>query len=44
MDFEIIGKILWIETTAVGHSIREIRRLKRIYGETTGENVKELLK
>ncbi len=32
MDFEIIGKITDIETVAVGHSIREIARLRKVYG------------
>jgi hypothetical protein len=34
MDFEIIANIQWIETIASGHSIHEIRRLNRFYGET----------
>jgi hypothetical protein len=32
MDFEIIGPIIEIETIAIGHSIRELPRLRRIYG------------
>jgi len=32
MDFEIIGSILEIETIALGSSIRELRRLRRVYG------------
>ena len=32
MQFEIIGEITDIETIAVGSSIREIARLRRIYG------------
>jgi hypothetical protein len=32
MQFEVIGEITNIETFAVGSSIREIRRLRRIYG------------
>ena len=32
MDFKIIGRISRIETIAVGNAIREIRRLRRIYG------------
>jgi hypothetical protein len=32
MQFEIIGEISQIETFAVGSAIREIARLRRIYG------------
>ncbi|MBI3823152.1 MAG: hypothetical protein HY289_10800 [Planctomycetes bacterium] len=32
MDFEIIGEITDVETFAVGSSIREVGRLRRIYG------------
>ena len=32
MDFEIVGEITDIETFAVGSSIRELPRLKRVYG------------
>ena len=32
MDFEIIGEIAHVETFAVGSSIREISRLRKIYG------------
>jgi hypothetical protein len=32
MDFEIIGEILDIETFAIGRSIRELARLRRVYG------------
>ena len=32
MDFEIIGDLRDIETFAVGKEIRELERLKRIYG------------
>jgi hypothetical protein len=32
MDFEIVGGIGDIETIAVGRSIRDLRRLRRIYG------------
>ncbi len=32
MQFEIIGEITDVETIAVGSSIREIARLRRIYG------------
>jgi hypothetical protein len=32
MDFEVIGDITDVETFAVGGSIRELPRLRRIYG------------
>jgi len=32
VSFEIIGKITHIETIAVGNAIRDLRRLKKIYG------------
>jgi hypothetical protein len=32
MEFEVVGEIRNIETFAVGRSIRERARLKRIYG------------
>ena len=32
MKFELIGKITNIETIAVGNSIRDIARLRRMYG------------
>ena len=32
MNFEIIGKITNIETIAVGNSIREVLRLRKLYG------------
>ena len=35
MYFEILGEIQSIETIASGHSIRELRRLNRVYGKTT---------
>lgn len=40
MYFEIISEILWTETIASGHSIRELRRLNRVYGKTTWEKRK----
>jgi hypothetical protein len=33
MSFEIIGAICQIETFAVGHAIRVLGRLKKVYGE-----------
>jgi hypothetical protein len=32
VDFTVIGQIEAIETFAVGHGIRELRRLRRKYG------------
>jgi len=32
MSFDIVGKITEIETFAVGRSIRELPRLRKIYG------------
>jgi hypothetical protein len=32
MNFEIIGEITDIETIAVGSSIREVARLRKVYG------------
>jgi len=32
MNFEILGEIINIETIAVGNSIREVLRLRKIYG------------
>jgi threonine dehydrogenase-like Zn-dependent dehydrogenase len=32
MNFEILGEIIDIETIAVGNSIREVVRLRKIYG------------
>jgi hypothetical protein len=32
MDFEIVGEISDIETIAIGSSISEIARLRRVYG------------
>jgi hypothetical protein len=32
MDFEIVGEIADIETFAIGSAIREIGRLRKIYG------------
>jgi hypothetical protein len=44
MDFEIIGEIQWVETIASGRSIRELRRLNRIYGRTTWRKRKGIAK
>lgn len=44
MYFEILGEILWDETIASGHSIRELRRLNRIYGKTSWRKRKGIAK
>jgi hypothetical protein len=44
MHFEILGKILWTETIALGHSIRELRRLNRVYGKTSWRKRKGVAK
>jgi hypothetical protein len=44
MDFEILGEIQWIETIAKGRSIRELRRLNRVYGKTTWRKQKGIAK
>ena len=33
MDFELVGELQDIETIAVGQSIRELPRLRRLYGK-----------
>ena len=33
MNFEIIGEITNIEMIAIGNSIRELERLRKLYGE-----------
>ncbi len=40
MKFEIIGEIQQIETIAVGRRIREISRLKRLFGGTRWRKLK----
>jgi hypothetical protein len=32
MDFEVVGEITDVETFAIGKSIRELSRLKKVYG------------
>ena len=40
MDFEIIGEITDVETVATGSSIREIDRLRKIYGPARWRKLK----
>lgn len=44
MHFEVIGQILWVETIATGRSIRELKRLNRVYGKTTWRKLKGFAK
>ncbi len=44
MYFEILGEIQWTETIASGRSIRELRRLNRIYGRATWRKRKGIAK
>jgi hypothetical protein len=44
MYFEILGEILWTETIASGHSIHELRRLNRVYGNTSWRKRKGVAK
>jgi len=44
MHFEILGDVLWVETIASSHSIRELRRLDRVYGKTTWRKRKGIAK
>ena len=44
MHFEILGEIQSIETIASGHTIRELRRLNRVYGKTTWKKRKGIAK
>jgi hypothetical protein len=44
MHIEILGEIQWTETIASGRSIRELRRLNRIYGKATWRKRKGIAK
>ena len=44
MHFEILGEIQWAETIASGRSIRELRRLNRVYGKATWRRKKGIAK
>ncbi len=44
MYFEILDDVVWAETIASGHSIRELRRLDRVYGKTTWRKRKGIAK
>lgn len=40
MDFEVVGQITKIETIAVGHGIRELQNLKRLFGDAHWRKLK----
>jgi hypothetical protein len=44
MHFDVLGQILWVETIANGRSIRELKRLNRVYGKTTWRKLKGFAK
>ena len=39
-DFEIIGEVTAIETIAIAHGIRDLRRLMRSYGDARWRKLK----
>jgi hypothetical protein len=39
-DFEVLGDLSDIETIAVGTGIRDLRRLRRLYGKTRWRKMK----
>lgn len=40
MNFKVLGKIQGVETIAVGHGIRNLKRLNKIYGKTNWRKLK----
>ncbi len=40
MDFQIIGKVADVEALAIGRRIRDLRRLRRAYGEAGWRKMK----
>ncbi len=40
MDFELVGDITDVETIAAGHGIRDLARLRRLYGKGYWRNMK----
>ena len=42
MDFEVVGTIANIEVIAIGRSIRELSRLRRVYGTGRWRKLKGL--
>ena len=44
MDFEIVGDLAHVETIAVGTGIRELKRLRRLYGVGRWRKMKRVVK
>ena len=44
MDFDVIGEITDIETIASGSAIREVKRLRKVYGEGRWRKLKGIAK
>jgi len=44
VDFEVLDNIQWIENIATAHSIRELKRLNRIYGKASWRKRKGIAK
>jgi hypothetical protein len=44
MDFDIVGDFTQIETIAVGTGIRELKRLRRLYGKGRWRKMKGVAK
>ena len=44
MDFEIVGDFARVETIAVGTGIRELKRLRRLYGVGRWRKMKGVVK
>ncbi len=40
MDFEVVGELKDVETIAVANSIRELPRLRRLYGKSRWRKMK----
>jgi len=41
MEFDVVGELTNIETIATGHGIRELPRLRRLYGKGRWRNWKD---
>jgi hypothetical protein len=44
MEFEVVGEISRVEIIAVGSSIRDLRRLRRVYGAARWRKLKGIAK
>jgi hypothetical protein len=42
MPFEIVGDIVQVETMATGRRIRDLQRLRRLYGRGRWRKLKEI--